>query len=241
MTVRRDLAQLQREGRLRRVHGGAMALGARAGTSSGQPTRPRRPGPDVPPSAASAAPGEALAAAAVGHVTPGSCIGLAAGHLAPALARALTEVADLVVVTNSLPAAEVLERAAGVSVILTGGVRTGSGALVGPVAVAALASLHLGEVLLPASAVDARAGITAETLLEAEFQRAMMRAASHVRVVVPSHRVGSVALCAVAPASAAQVVVTDADGSTSAAVGSLSRVVAEVVTVPGPGPRRRTA
>jgi DeoR/GlpR family transcriptional regulator of sugar metabolism len=240
MTVRRDLAQLDGEGLLRRVHGGALPV--RAAEAPPAAATPRQRLADTGCSAATSALGcyEALATAAVGHLAPGSCVGLAAGPLAAVLAEALSDIPDLVVVTNSLPAADVLESAGGVSVILTGGVRTTSGALVGPIAVAALGSLHLGEVLLAADAIDHRAGITAPNLLEAEVQRAMMRAAPAVRVVVPGHRVGSVALCAVAPASAVQTVVTDADASASGPVAALARVV-EVVTVARPDPQRRTA
>lgn len=240
MTVRRDLAQLDGEGLLRRVHGGALPV--RLPTAQPSAPVPRRPAGDVDrPPPVDEGRDEALAAAAVRHVGPGSCVGLAAGPLAPALARALRVVPDVVVVTNSLPAADVLHGADGVSVILTGGVRTGSGALVGPVAVAALASLHLGEVLLAAEAIDHRAGVTASSLLEAEVQRAMMRAAPAVRVVVPGHRVGRATLCGVAPASAVHVVVTDVESADAGPLAALGRVVDEVLAVPLDAPERRTA
>ena len=217
MTARRDIARLADEGRLRRVYGGGVRLPAATPRAVA-----RQSGPDSG--------AESLARAAVAHIAAGSFIGLAAGDLAPSLARALCGMVDVVVVTNSLAAADVLDGAPGVSVVLTGGVRTAAGALVGPVAVGSLATLNLQELLLPAEALDARAGITASGLLEAETQRAMIAAARRVRVVAASHRLRHAALFAVAPAAAVHALVTDCPAREVPA--ALVQVVGELVTVP---------
>src|SRR5699024_11384222 len=70
-------------------------------------------------------------------------IGLSGGSTTWTLARELRQVPDLTIVTNSLRIGD--EFAGGDAqhtVILTGGIRTPSDALVGPVAVQALQSLH---------------------------------------------------------------------------------------------------
>ena len=77
--------------------------------------------------------------------------------------------------------AEVLEAD---TVVLTGGVRTPSDALVGPVAVAALRSLHLDSVFMGVHGMSARAGFTTPNLMEAETNRAFVDATEHLRHVL---------------------------------------------------------
>ena len=69
---------------------------------------------------------------------------------------------DLTVVTNSAPVAEAFGSAPGdrPEVVLTGGSLTPSRALVGPLAVAALATLRVDVLLLGVHGLDADAGLT---------------------------------------------------------------------------------
>ena len=77
---------------------------------------------------------EAIARAAARLVEPGQSIGLTAGTTTWRLAHHLAQVPDLTVVTNSIQVANVLHREPrpDLTVVLTGGVRTPSDALVGP-------------------------------------------------------------------------------------------------------------
>ena len=95
---------------------------------------------------------------------------------------------DLTVVTNSPPVAELLHDRGGddLTVILTGGVRTPSNALVGPVAVAALRTLHVDTLFLGVHGIDERAGLTTPNLVEAETNRALVACARRV-VVCADH------------------------------------------------------
>ncbi len=60
------------------------------------------------------------------------------------------------------------------TVVLTGGVRTPSDALVGPVAVAAMRSLHVDMLFLGVHGMSDRAGFTTPNLMEAETNRALV-------------------------------------------------------------------
>ena len=95
---------------------------------------------------------------------------------------------DLTVVTNSIQVANVLHREPrpDLTVVLTGGVRTPSDALVGPIALTAIRSLHLDVLFLGVHGVSADAGLTTPNLLEAETDRALV-AASERLVVVADH------------------------------------------------------
>jgi DeoR/GlpR family transcriptional regulator of sugar metabolism len=59
-------------------------------------------------------------------------------------------------------------------VLSTGGIRTPSDALVGPIATAALSSLHLDMVFMGVHGMDERLGFSTPNLAEAEVNRAFV-------------------------------------------------------------------
>ena len=201
MTIRRDLEVLHDQGLLEKVHGGATAL----------------PGSSVfePGFAAKATlqkdEKDAIAAAAVLLVEPGSAIGVSAGTTTYALARALVEVPGLTVVTNSIPVADALHEAgrADQTIILTGGVRTPSDALVGPFAVSALRNVHLDIVFMGVHGMDPRSGFTTPNLLEAETDRALIEAGRRLVVVADNTKWGVIGISSIARFDEADVLITD--------------------------------
>src|SRR6266516_3816103 len=130
MTIRRDLDALAAAGLLEKVHGGATLRGGLSAEEPGFEAKSHRQLKEK----------ESIARAAAQLVEPGQSIGLTAGTTTWRLAYHLANVPDLTVVTNSIHVADVLHRASRpqLTVVLTGGVRTPSDALVGPVALAAI-------------------------------------------------------------------------------------------------------
>lgn len=179
MTIRRDISQLAERGLLVRVHGGATV--ADAPPSSHEPSFRTKLGEQ---------PGEKLAIArmAAGLVPADSSVALSAGTTTLALAQELREVAGLTVVTNSIPVAEALHdpERRDRTVILTGGTRTPSDALVGPVAVTALRDLHVDQVFLGVHGFSERTGCTSPNMVEADTNQALVAAAA-TTVVVADH------------------------------------------------------
>ncbi|GGR53775.1 DeoR/GlpR family transcriptional regulator of sugar metabolism [Nocardioides luteus] len=221
MTIRRDLDALAAAGRIDKVHGGA--------------TVKRRPSTDEPGFEANGGrrveEKRAIAERALELITPGSAIGLSAGTTTWTLARALPASLDLTVVTNSMHIAEELGKRT-TNVILTGGVRTPSDALVGPIAVASLQSLHLDLVFLGVHGMDVQAGFTTPNLLEAETNRAFVSAGRRLVVLADHTKWSTVGLSSIAPLHEADVIVTDsgipADGRSMLAEAAGELVVAEV-------------
>ena len=84
--------------------------------------------------------------------------------------------------------------------LLTGGLRTPSDALVGPVAITALRSLHVDAVFLGVHGMDERAGFSTPNLLEAETNRAMIRSGRRLVVLTDSSKWGVVGLSSMARA-----------------------------------------
>jgi DeoR/GlpR family transcriptional regulator of sugar metabolism len=200
MTVRRDIEALAGRGLVTRVHGGATVPGSSV---------------DEPGYAAKSAlhtdAKRAIAQAAVRLLEPGASVALSAGTTTRAVAEALLAVPRLTVVTNSLRVAEVLHEAGrdDITVVLTGGERTPSDALVGPVAVSALRRLHVDWLLMGVHGMDAEAGFTTPNLVEAETNRALVRSARRVAVVADNSKWGVVGLSTIATLSEVDVVISD--------------------------------
>ena len=220
MTVRRDIERLDSEGLLERVHGGALALVPRAADEPGFSAK----------SALMTVEKRAIAAAAARLVQPGATIGISAGTTTYELARALRNVPNLTVVTNSVPVAQLLHESPGQRhvVVLTGGVRTPSDALVGPVAVAALEGLHVDRLFLGAHGIDRTAGLTTPNLVEAETNRALVRASRSVCVLADHTKVGIIGLSTFMHHGAVDTLITEA-GITARARAVLEDTVEHLV------------
>jgi DeoR/GlpR family transcriptional regulator of sugar metabolism len=201
MTVRRDLEILDSRGLIEKVHGGATALPGSALFEPGFAAK----------SSLQETEKEAIAEAAMALVIPGTAIGISAGTTTYALARRLVDVPGLTVVTNSVPVADVLHRAgrADQTIILTGGVRTPSDALVGPFAVAALRTIHLDQVFLGVHGMDPRSGFTTPNVLEADTDRALAAAGRRLIVVADSSKWGVIGISSIATLEEADTLVTD--------------------------------
>lgn len=201
MTIRRDISELADQGLVDRVHGGAalprMGSVHEPGfaTKSTQQVRAKK----------------AIAKAAATLVPPGTSLGISAGTTTHLVATELLDIPDLTVVTNSLPVADELyrNRRTEQTVLLTGGSRTPSDALVGPLAVAALQGIHLDMLILGVHGMDARAGLTGPNMFETQTNRALINASRRIMVVADHTKWGVVALQTIARLTEVDILVTD--------------------------------
>jgi DeoR/GlpR family transcriptional regulator of sugar metabolism len=209
MTIRRDLDALAREGLVRKVHGGATS------TSFGSTDEPGFDAKSMRQPREKAA----IAREAAAQVRRGQAVGISAGTTTWALAHQLRSVPDITVVTNSIRVAQVFYEAgsADQTVVLTGGVRTISDALVGPVTVTALAALNLDVMFLGVHGMDVNRGFTTPNLMEAETNRAFVQAARQLIVVADYTKWGVVGISTFAGLSRADTLITDDAISTEAA------------------------
>ncbi|MFE7551318.1 DeoR/GlpR family DNA-binding transcription regulator [Streptomyces gardneri] len=210
MTIRRDLDALARQGMLAKVHGGAVPV-VEAST--------HEPGFEAKSVLEPSAKDE-IARAAAALVAPGTAIALSGGTTTYALARQLLDVPDLTVVTNSVRVADVFHEAqltggagevrrGAPTVVLTGGVRTPSDALVGAVADRAIRSLHFDLLFLGVHGISVEAGLSTPNLAEAETNRCLMRSARRVVVVADHTKWGTVGLSSFADLGEVDTWVTD--------------------------------
>lgn len=203
MTVRRDIHALARQGLIKKVYGGATAPARSTSDEPGFEVKSHR----------ELAAKDQIGLAAAALIQPSTTVAVGAGTTTYALAVHLARVSGLTVVTNSVRVADYLHSHGDRSqtVLLTGGVRTPSDALVGPVAVQTMSGLHVDTVLLGVHGMDPSAGFTTPNLLEAEMNRAMVAASSRLIVLADHTKWGVVGLCAMAALADASVLVSDDD------------------------------
>jgi DeoR family transcriptional regulator of aga operon len=229
VTVRQDLAVLDQESRIRRVHGGAVRLGV------GSTERPFEE-TAVEHRVAKAAIGRAAAAL----VRSGECVVLDVGTTPAAVAEALvarTELTGVTVVTNSLTTALALERAVPrFTVIVTGGtLRPLQHSLVAPFNGVVLPMIAADVVFLGGTGLDVDHGLTNVNLPETEAKRMLAATARRTVVVADGSKFGRAHIGVVRALEDIDVVVTaDAD---AAAVATIRAAGAQVVVADG---ERRT-
>ncbi|MBK1783139.1 DeoR/GlpR family DNA-binding transcription regulator [Prauserella cavernicola] len=201
MTIRRDLEALAQEGQLQKVHGGAVLPGGRSTEEPGFAAKSNRQNAEK----------EAIAAAALRLVEPGMALGISGGTTTWTFARLLRDVADITVVTNSVQVADLFSGhpRPDQTVVLTGGIRTPSEALVGPFAVAAIRSVNLDLMFLGVHGMDLRSGYTTPNLVEAETDRAFVDASRRFVVLADHTKYGVLGISTIAGIEAADVLITD--------------------------------
>lgn len=177
VTIRGDLAALERAGLVRRVRGGALAVAAGSREAAMEASSERDA--DLK---------RAIGRRAAALVTSGSSLLLDVGSTTLEVARALVdrrELTDVVVVTNGLAIALALEPAVPrLQVVVTGGtLRPLQHSLVAPIALETLAGLHADLAILGCTGISADGVVTNVNLPESEVKRAMI-AASDRRVLV---------------------------------------------------------
>ncbi|MFW5695090.1 MAG: DeoR/GlpR family DNA-binding transcription regulator [Alkalispirochaeta sp.] len=202
MTVRRDLAELERMGYARRTHGGAIHETQR----SFEPAIMMRYGER-------AAAKQRIAAAAVRLCAPGDSIAIDVGSTMMYLAEELRDATDLrlIVITPSMSIGGELSENPSYLVIVTGGqVRRGELTLTGALAEAALSQFHFRTLFLSAAGMSASGGLTEFNMEDAAVKRAMIASAERVVALVDSSKFGHTKLCSICTYDEVDVLVTDA-------------------------------
>lgn len=204
VTIRGDLAELERRGAVVRVHGGAVPpAGARESTLEASLDRD---------SAAKRAIGRAAAAL----VSSGQSLYLDAGSTALELAGALVERGDLrdvVVVTSGLTIALALEPAVPrFTVVVTGGtLRPLQHSLVHPFAAPMLESLRLDVAFIGCNGIHPEAGATNLNLPDAEIKTLAMGRCDRSVLIADASKLGRIDLALIAPIDRFDTLVTAGD------------------------------
>lgn len=222
MTIRRDLRDLDREGLLRRVHGGAVS---NLGRSYEPPYTIR--------STRNADKKSAIGRKAAELILDGDSIALDVGTTTLEIALALHGKHNLTIITASLPVANEivsnLSLNSDVRLILTGGiVRPGELSLTGHIAEHTYGEFHVDKAFIGVGGLSLEDGLTEYNLEDALVKKPLIEHASQRIVVADSSKIGQTTFKAVAPLSVVDMLVTDEDIS-SEHVDALTELGIEVV------------
>ena len=117
---------------------------------------------------------------------------------------------NLTAITSSLPIVQELGHRPWVSLLLLGGIYLPEyRVVVGPQTVENLRGLHADKMFLGTDGLTLDHGLTTANVLEAEVDRAMVRAAAQIIVVADSSKIGCAGLTTIIPLAEIHVLVTD--------------------------------
>jgi DeoR/GlpR family transcriptional regulator of sugar metabolism len=198
-TIRRDLAQLDARGLLRRVHGGAL----KPQTATEAPFHERM--------AENARAKQRIGRAAAQLFEDNDTLMVDAGSTTEAFAAELAGAGRFTIITNSVGVAGRLHRGGSTSrVYLIGGEYRGeAGETVGSLTLEHIGRYRADHAVLTVGAIDAADGFMDYDVEEAMVARAMVRQAQRVTVIADHSKFGRVAMAKVCELAAVARLVTD--------------------------------
>lgn len=198
-TARRDLEVLASQGRIQRVHGGAIVV------TSAPPEMPILQRQDE-----QAEEKRQIGAAAAQLVLDNSTIFLGSGSTVLEVARNLRSRKNLTVVTNSLPVINILSDIEEITLIVLGGLfRKSELSFIGHITETALKEINVDQVIMGVRAISLTHGLTNDYLPETMTDRAIIQIGRKVILVVDHTKFGRISTVFLAPLEAIHTVVTD--------------------------------
>lgn len=176
-TIRRDLKDMDQQGLLTRVHGGASPADneievARIARRLEHAVEKRR-----------------IGAAAIDCIRDHSTILITGGTTTEAMLPHLTERQGLTVLTNGLDIALGLSRHAGIAVVVLGGIlRPAELSLLGTLAEQALEEFHVDTAFTGTYGIDPEVGLTGASVHEASTDRRLLQGADSIVVLADSRK-----------------------------------------------------
>ena len=203
MTIRRDLRDLDREGVIRRVHGGAVS-------SLGRSYEP----PYTIRSTRNAETKRAIGRKAAELIVDGDSIALDVGTTILEIAQALHGKHNLTIITASLPIANEivsnLSLTSEVRLILTGGiVRSGELSMIGNIAAQTYDEFHVDKAFIGVGGISLEDGLTEYNLEDAMVKKPLIQNAHQRIVAADSSKIGRTTFTSIAPLSMVDTLITD--------------------------------
>ena len=199
VTIRKDLTNLEKEGKLYRSHGRAILINPF--TNNRTVTEKEKLNMDEK---------QLIGIEAAKLITPNDSIVLASGTTIHALARNITPESRLTVVTASLQVAEVLAPLDNVELIQLGGiVRHTSLSVVGKYAEMILSGFSFSKLYLGVDGIDLEFGISTTDMREAEINRTMIQTAQKTIVLADSTKFGRRGFAKISNIEDVDMIITD--------------------------------
>ncbi|MGG1290242.1 DeoR/GlpR family DNA-binding transcription regulator [Bacillus smithii] len=198
MTIRRDLAELEKEGKVVRIHGGAI-----------YPKSLIQETPYIEKKGKNIGQKKAIARRALEFIPKRANIILDSGTTTMEMAKLLKDREDLTIITNDIKIAAKLTESR-LKVIVTGGeLQNNVGTLYGWPTQEFLKNIHADIFFLGAHAVDIESGVTAPTFEKSFIKRLMIQAAETTWLLADSSKFNQKAFSFVCDLSIFEGIITD--------------------------------
>ena len=199
VTIRKDLTELEKNGRLYRSHGKAILINPFANNRSVNEKE-----------SLNAEEKQLIGMEAAQLVVPNDSILLASGTTIHALARNLRPADKLTVVSASLQATEFLAENENIDIIQIGGnVRHSSLSVVGQYSEMILRSCSFSKLFLGVDGIDLEFGISTTDMREAELNREMIHTAQKTIVLADSSKFGRRGFARICGMDDVDMIITD--------------------------------
>lgn len=219
-TVRRDLEALENEGAIRRAYGGAVI----AERAAPEP-------PIIQRITEHEEEKRRIGRAAAELIQDGETVFIGSGTTTLEVARNLGGKKNLTVITNALNIVNLLTEQPDITVVVLGGLlRRSELSMIGHITEQALKELRANKVIMGMRAVSIEDGLTSDYLPETMTDRAIIRSAPEVILVVDHSKLGKVSTALVAPVTAVHTLVTDS-GASADIVADLRELGIRVIVV----------
>jgi DeoR family transcriptional regulator, fructose operon transcriptional repressor len=199
-TIRRDLQELEEQGLLKRTHGGAVSNEVASFEPSVQEKDVQNQQEKY-----------MIAKLAANMVRDGETVLLDAGTTTLQIAKAIAD-RNISVLTNSLQIGQELTSQSNIDLmVLGGGFRRTTGALVGPITESILSGINVDILFLGANGIDLVHGITTPNITEAATKMAMIRSARRVVLAADRTKLNQISMFKVCELSNLDVFMTDGE------------------------------
>lgn len=199
VTIRNDLVQLEKKNILVRAHGGAMKF-QRVGVDFELDIKSKK----------NLLEKERIGKKAASLIKDGDTIILDSGTTTLQIAKNVSKIKDLTVITNSLNIAGQLVDFQNVKVIMPGGnLRRKSLSLIGPIAENTLKNYYCDKAFLGVDGIDTSYGISTPNSEEAYLNNIMINISREIFVVTDSSKFLRKSFAYIAPLSKINTVITD--------------------------------
>lgn len=201
VTIRQDLERLDKEGLVKRDHGGAMLVdidtGVRNITLQNQKNMPEK---------------MAIAVKAVSFIEDGDIIILDSGSTTTEIAKLLVDFQNITVITNALNIALILGAHPNINLILTGGeFKAPTLSLTGQKAADFFYNLNVDKLFLATAGISLKSGLTYPSISDICVKRAMIESANDVYLVADSSKIGVSSFASLGALSLINLLITDSN------------------------------
>ncbi len=179
MTIRRDLEKLKQEGRIDRIHGGAVI---------------KREVPYTEKRSLELDVKHKIAELSSKLVKKGDVVYLDAGTTTHEIANAIKDIPNLTIVTNDIEIANVLLKSLANLIICGGVIQKSTGSMVGSLAIQMVASLRMDIAFMGAQSIDDSFNVLTPTMDKAVMKQTICDNSKEKYLVVDSSKFGRQAL-----------------------------------------------